>query len=163
MNYPPVERRIIIDTREQLPWEFEFVDKSTGELTEYATDRATIKEGDYELEGLHNICAIERKSLHDLVSSITHGRDRFMAELQRLQDNVEHPFVFVECSQQDVVAKAYPNNVVPRAVIGSRFSFEVDFPAVHWCWCGSRKLAEMNALVLFADIERGLKRKKKSA
>lgn len=147
-----MERRIVVDTREQLPWLFHHGD------TVYDTVTEGLPEGDYCLEGELSTCAIERKSLPDFVSSITWGRDRFEAELARLNANVEHPFVFIEASQQNIIDKLYPNNVRPRVLVGSRFSFEVDYPAVHFCWCGSRRLAEFNAIVLFADIERKLKR-----
>ena len=163
MKYPPLERRIIVDTREQIPWGFEFVDKSTGELHEYSTVSAKLDEGDYALEGAHNICAIERKSLQDYVSSITHGRDRFVAELERLQENVQHPFVFIEANIDQVLRGEYRNNVYPRAIVGSTYSFAVDFPAVHFVWCGSRRYAEAQALILFADIERDLKKQRRQS
>jgi len=159
VNYPPLERPIVVDTREQLPWEFDFVNKSTGELMDYATVSQKMDEGDYELEGLHETCVIERKSLPDFVSSITWGRDRFSAELKRMQERVEHPFVFIECNVDQVLRGDYQNNVVPRAIIGSTLSFAVDFPAVHFVWCGSRRYAEAQALLLFADIEREMKKR----
>jgi len=159
VNYPPLERRIVVDTREQLPWGFEFVDKTTGELKTYDTASAKIDEGDYELEGLHGTCVIERKSLPDFVSSITWGRDRFVRELERMQEKVEHPFVFIEANVDEVLRGEYQNNVVPRAIIGSALSFAVDFPAVHFVWCGCRRYAEAQALVLFADIEREMKKR----
>lgn len=57
---------VIIDTREQLPYNFTF--EST---------RATLKTGDYSLAGLESVVSIERKSLDDFVGCITTGRDRF--------------------------------------------------------------------------------------
>lgn len=47
-------------------------------------ERATLREGDYSARGLEGRVAIERKSVSDLVGSLTHGRERFVRELERL-------------------------------------------------------------------------------
>ena len=43
--------KIIVDTREQQPWDFEF----------HETAKAKLDTGDYSVEGLENILCIERK------------------------------------------------------------------------------------------------------
>lgn len=61
--------RVLIDTREQRPWTF-----SRDTTSEFVT----LTEGDYSFAGYSDRVRIERKSLADLVGSITTGRERFL-------------------------------------------------------------------------------------
>ena len=70
---------IIIDSREQTPLRF----------SNLPTVFSTLPSGDYSVLGLENDFTIERKSIPDLVGSLTTGRDRFMRELQRV---LAYPF-----------------------------------------------------------------------
>ena len=65
-NLADVRPTIITDTREQTPLRF----------TNFVTVLGTLTSGDYAPRGLEHIAAIERKSAADLVSSVTHDRDR---------------------------------------------------------------------------------------
>src|ERR1700733_11159482 len=47
--------------------------------------RAKLGEGDYSTPRLKTIAVIERKSVSDFASTITHGRDRFEREIGRLR------------------------------------------------------------------------------
>lgn len=67
---------IVVDTREQTPLAFETLPSKVGTLTS----------GDYSVEGLEHVLAVERKSVADLVGSLTQGRDRFERELHRLRE-----------------------------------------------------------------------------
>ncbi len=67
------EFTILVDTREQTPWEFA-----------YPTLRGSLKTGDYSVQGLENVVSLERKSLGDLVQSVTWERERFIREVERL-------------------------------------------------------------------------------
>ena len=64
--------KILIDTRERKPYKFETPSKT-----------ATLKTGDYSLSGAEHLVAIERKTIDDLVSSLTINRKRFERELFR--------------------------------------------------------------------------------
>ena len=77
MTTPNIERlpRLIVDTREQTPLTFEHLQSAP----------ATLQSGDYSVKGLEEVFAVERKSLSDLVGSLTRERDRFMRELHRLR------------------------------------------------------------------------------
>jgi ERCC4-type nuclease len=48
-------------------------------------ERATLGEGDYTTHALRTIAVIERKSVSDFASTLSHGRERFDREVQRLQ------------------------------------------------------------------------------
>jgi DNA excision repair protein ERCC-4 len=64
----------IVDTRERTPLD----------LDPLRTRRATLTSGDYSVEGLENIVAVERKSLLDLVACCGRERARFEREIMRL-------------------------------------------------------------------------------
>ena len=104
--------KIIIDTREQTPFDF-------GKFEcEVVTD--TLATGDYSLAGLEDRCAIERKSLDDLLGClIGEGRERFERELV-CAAGLECFTVVVEVSMQDMAGGNYPSRMKPHAA-SSRF------------------------------------------
>jgi DNA excision repair protein ERCC-4 len=111
---------IVIDTREQKPFTF------SGEVE---TRRGTLAVGDYSLRGLEDEVAIERKSLNDLLGSITGGRERFIKELRQLRA-FRFAAIVVEAGWDDVLLKRYPQNVAPNAVIGSLAAFAIKYGVV---------------------------------
>lgn len=66
---------IVTDTREQSPLAFPHL----------KSERGTLATGDYSAKGLEHRLSVERKSMADMVGSLTHDRARFMAELQRMR------------------------------------------------------------------------------
>ena len=81
---------IVVDTREQNPFVFIGFQAST--------KPATLHTGDYSIKGFEEKICIERKSLGDLASCMTIGRERFERELERMRSMecaaviVEEPF-----------------------------------------------------------------------
>ena len=67
---------IIEDRREQRPLDF-------SPFAQYGVkvERAALRTGDYTVKGLRRQVVIERKSLQDCVSTLTHGRERFTREI----------------------------------------------------------------------------------
>jgi len=121
---------IIIDTREQAPFLFsENVD----------TQRATLDAGDYSVAGLTATVAIERKSLDDLVGSITAGRERFMECCSRL-GRLDFGCIIVEAALSDVIAGAYVSKTRPQSVVGSMLAIHVDY-GIPTIWAGGRSAA----------------------
>lgn len=68
---------ITVDSREQNPYRFE------GYPAEIRT--GALNTGDYSLLGFESEVAIERKELGDLIGCLSHDRDRFTRELERLR------------------------------------------------------------------------------
>lgn len=66
---------VVIDTREQKPLEF----------SRLVTIRGTLQTGDYSVLGLESMAVVERKSVPDMVNSLTGERARFMAEMERMR------------------------------------------------------------------------------
>ena len=65
---------LLIDTREQAPLSF----------TTFPSEVSTLPTGDYSVRGLEDTIAVERKSVSDLIGSLTSGRERFQREVQRM-------------------------------------------------------------------------------
>lgn len=69
---------VVVDTREQMP--FEFIGYPA------TTKRSALPTGDYSISGFTDRLCIERKSLGDLASCMTIGRERFERELERMRE-----------------------------------------------------------------------------
>ncbi len=102
---------ILLDTREQLPPPLPIG---------CAYELATIHEGDYSTRSLLHLARIERKSPIDLIGTLTHGRERFEREADRLR---AFPFrrVVVEGS---AAAVSRLGRIHPNALIGSLCSLD---------------------------------------
>jgi ERCC4-type nuclease len=121
---------IVQDSREQCP--FRFSDSVTVHV-------ATLDAGDYSVAGLTASVAIERKSLEDLVGSITAGRERFLACCSRLA-RLDFAAVVVEASIEDVLAGCYRSRTRPQSVVGTMLAIHADY-GVPTIWAGSRSNA----------------------
>ena len=105
--------RMVIDTREQLPYQFKNAVVKT------------LKLGDYAPLGYENEIAIERKSLADWASSITKGRARLEREILRAKKELKFFAIIIE-TDLDKIWKAplYSQinrkalvNVIPRWMV----------------------------------------------
>jgi len=101
---------VIVDTREKAEWTFE------GD-SEIVTKRATLKTGDYSVEGLEHRIAIERKSLEDWISTVIHNRSRFYRELNRLLA-FDFRCVIIECGIRELFTDRNAKRVSPESVMG---------------------------------------------
>lgn len=111
---------IVIDTREQAPLPF-----PAG-----TWERGTLATADYSLKGYETLFGIERKSLADLLQSLTRGRGRFERELARLaafdfrRVLVEAPYSMVDTGRADY----WPTSrATPKSVVASIAAFEVRY------------------------------------
>ena len=130
----PVEPRpeqiiAVIDSREQCPLDVSPLQSVTGTLTT----------GDYSIEGLENIIAIERKSLPDFLACVGGERGRFEREVQRLLAYPVRALV-IETTWQQLEVGEWRSKVTPEAAIGS---------ALGWLLftCARRRWRELRALV----------------
>jgi DNA excision repair protein ERCC-4 len=122
---------LVVDTREQMPWRF-----PESKVTSIVD---TLHAGDYSLVGYETRVAIERKSLADLTMTLTHGRDRFRRELEKLM-GYYYAWIIVEASFQDVLDHAYVSLASPESIIGSCAAIECRYGiAVHFA--GGRRQA----------------------
>ena len=120
---------IIVDTREQEPYSFD------PRLA--AALRRALPAGDYSIDGMEGIVAVERKTLDDFVSTVIHSRSRFREELRKLGE-YRAACVVVEAGLLDVLQKRYRGEAHPNAVLGSALSIILDF-SLPVFFCGSRQ------------------------
>lgn len=92
---------IVVDTREQQPWEF----------PNYTIANRKLDTGDYSIEGLENILCIERKkSSSEFANNIVESR--FKDVIERMS-NIKYAFLLLEFDLKDLLV--YPiGSTVPR-------------------------------------------------
>jgi DNA excision repair protein ERCC-4 len=122
---------IIIDTREQEPYSFD------PRLA--AAVRRALPAGDYSIEGMETLVAVERKTLDDFVSTVIHSRRRFREELRKLA-SYRTACVVVEAGLADILQRRYQGGAHPNAVLGSALSIILDF-GIPVFFCANRQAA----------------------
>ena len=112
---------LVIDNREQTPLQFRNL----------CSMRGSLYSGDYSVLGLEHKFAVERKSIADLVGSVTSGRERFERELHRLR-GYDFKRLLIVGTEEDVINHNYRSKANPKSVLGSIYAFEVryDIPVV---------------------------------
>jgi hypothetical protein len=124
-----LDLEILIDSHERYPYRF---------ATQQAqTQRASLACGDYAVRiGKETIAAVERKSLDDLVGSVTSGRLRFaLGELAALP----RAAIVVEDRYSQIFAQ---DRVRPAQAADGLAELQVRWPSVPIVFCETRKLAE---------------------
>ncbi|MBN2024390.1 MAG: ERCC4 domain-containing protein [Pirellulales bacterium] len=132
---------ILIDTREQRPWNF---DGCTVERVGLAT-------GDYSLAGHVEPpegIIIERKAPRDLAACMTWNRARFVRELERLAA-YRVAYIIVEATLLGFATSDRYSNTQPRARVGSLVAWMHRYPGVHWIFAGNREAAARIAVHIF--------------
>ncbi len=127
--------RILVDTREQLPLDF-------SPYPDVTTEIGGLYVGDYSLRGLEHLVAVERKSLPDLIGSLTTGRERFGHELQRGQGI--KLAVVIEGTLEQVRHHQYRSKAEPHAILQSLISWRWRY-GVDFMWCGDAAGAAYHA------------------
>ena len=122
---------VIVDTREQVPYEF-----PSGQV---AVERRALPAGDYSLAGLEREVTVERKSLEDFVHTVIRDRDRFRKELLKLAE-YDRACVVVEAGLDDLFSGAYRSGAHPSSIVGSALSIIVDY-GVPVYFCSDRQCA----------------------
>ena len=114
---------LVVDTREQRPLEF----------THLQTIRGTLQTGDYGLQGLPAFC-VERKSVPDMVSSLTGERERFWRELERVKAIQGGGFarLLIIGTRRELAEVLARRAVTAEQIQGSLASIDARFVPVVW-------------------------------
>lgn len=143
------EFTIIIDTREQKPWEFPY----------HVTANKKLDTGDYSIEGLENIICIERKnSISEIANNIR--ETRFKDLLERMK-SYKHAFILIESDFEDLmhypIGSDIPKEkwkyikITPNFIL--KFLLEISIKYnVHVIFCGNAKWASKTALSIMKRI-----------
>jgi ERCC4-type nuclease len=143
---------VVIDTRERSPWAF----------PDREVVRATLAAGDYapSLE-LADRCVIERKSIDDFCSTLTHGRERFEDEL-RILSSFERALIIVEATHEEIRLGAYRSKATPKALLASVASFHARY-GVPTIFCRGRLAAQEFATLWLEKCAKHLGAKERAA
>jgi ERCC4-type nuclease len=130
---------VVVDTREQLPYDFYAVDP------ECLVKTATLKTGDYSIDSLEDQICIERKTLVDAYGTFGSGRKRFERELERMS-KYKYAAVIIEADWNTII-KDYPaySKMTPKAFFASVIAWQQRYN-VHFWTCHSRAFAERTTL-----------------
>ena len=131
---------IVVDTREQMPYLFQGYGHWIGGVV-----RATLPTGDYSVQGWEALVAMERKSLADLVLSLTASRARFLRECERLAE-IPHRAILVEATWEEIktpyVDSEIPSSAHPNAIAGSLAAIQARWNIPILCLSRDRGLSE---------------------
>jgi len=125
---PPAIPYVLIDTREQRPLRFP---PALG----VECGSASLPAGDYSVRGFTQHIALERKSVSDLIGTLTKGRERFENELDLLAE-YKWKAILVEGRRGDVEAGIYRSLATPQSIIGSLRAIWMRW-GVPTFWCDS--------------------------
>ena len=107
---------IIVDSREQKPYLFDG----------YKTVTHCLPVGDYSLSNLENEISIERKSLNDMIGSLSSGRERFEKEIQRGSQLLYFSLI-IESSLNDLLSGKYRSRMLPASAVQTLLSWSVKY------------------------------------
>lgn len=107
---------IIIDDREKTPLFF----------PSFPSKSARLISGDYSIAGSELDFTVERKTLNDLVSSLTQNRDRFTREMERLR-GYRFKRLLVIGTEEQIAKGEYFSKANPKAILGSLRTFEARY------------------------------------
>lgn len=140
---------IIVDTREQQPWSFEH----------YTVANRKLDAGDYSIEGLEHVLAIERKkSVNEIATNII--EPRFKDAIQRLSEH-KYAFLLLEFDIDKVlsypIGSALPKRLWGRTKISPAFlmkhvlDWQINYN-IKVMFCGSSTDAEQVAEFILKKV-----------
>ena len=124
--------KVVIDTREQLPYKFE--DSIT----------RTLQTGDYSLFGYEDQITVERKTKADAYGTIGKGRTRFIKELERLRE-IDYSAIVVEASLSNFVEPPRFSQLNPKSAINSLLAWSIRY-GVHVYFADNRVMGNLLTL-----------------
>lgn len=147
--YKQDEFTIIVDTREQMPWEFGF----------HTTSKRKLDTGDYSIEGMESIFTIERKmSVSEIATNIT--ENRFKDVLDRLS-KIPHAYLIMEFNIEDIysfpVGSDIPKKLWDKLRVKGNYIMKILLEAsinhnIQLIFCGDPDNAEKTAVSLMKRI-----------
>jgi ERCC4-type nuclease len=132
---------VVIDTREQMPFTFAAHPNWIA-----GTASRKLDVGDYTVNGMESILALERKTLTDLLTTLTRDRARFFRHCARLA-KLKYRALLVEASYEEVKSHYddFSSMAHPNAISGSLDALEAKFGIPIIYASSHRPLAEEKA------------------
>ena len=117
---------VIVDSREKLPYEF------------VTSKQASLSAGDYSIEGLEQIIAIERKTKNDMYTTIGQHRDRFIRELEKLS-KYQYSAIVIESTLKGFTVQPEYSRLHPNSAMASLIAWSIRYN-IHLHFAGDREL-----------------------
>lgn len=140
---------IIIDTREQHPWEFPY----------HTTATRKLDTGDYSIEGMEDLLCIERKNgIAEIANNMTESR--FKDVIERMS-KYKHAYMLIECNYDQLinypigsdVPKKIWNKVKISPAFIMKFLTELSVKYnIHVIFCGCPSWAEKTAISIMKRV-----------
>lgn len=140
---------IIVDTREQMPWEFGL----------HVTSHQKLDTGDYTIKGLEHLLCIERKrSVSEICNNVT--EPRFKDVLMRM-GKIPYSFMLFEFDLQEVysfpVGSEVPKKKWDQLKISAKYVLKYLTEAqlnygIHILYCGDAENAEKMAVSIMKRV-----------
>lgn len=160
---------ILVDSNEGHPFQFKGIKADADREYRPVNVRTAVanlgryphSHGDYSIDGMRRLVAVERKSMEDIQSTILGWEDdyqrkhdlagrrvRFEKELENLNDNIEYAAVIVEATLGNCLREMVEYGVKTAAQNKKTFyrsylSYLQRFPRVQWIFCDTRRMAEV--------------------
>lgn len=140
---------IIVDTREQHPWQFKY----------HTTSNQKLDTGDYSIDGFQDILCIERKNgIAELANNMT--ENRFKDVISRMSQ-YKHAYILIECNYDQMmnypigsdVPKKLWNKIKISPAFIMKFITELSIKHnIHVIFCGCASWAEKTALSIMKRV-----------
>ena len=124
--------KVVIDSREKLPYEFE------------DSIVRTLQTGDYSIFGYEDKVTVERKTKADAYGTIGNGRTRFIKELERLRE-IDYSVILVEASLRNFIEPPQFSRLNPKSAINSLLAWSIRY-GVHIFFADNRKMGNLLTL-----------------
>jgi DNA excision repair protein ERCC-4 len=136
--------RLIIDTREQMPYAFT-------RYPDVEWTQGTLATGDVSILGWEDRVAIERKnSVDELVMCLSKDRERFEKELIRAR-SYDFFAVVIEDRWENLIAGRYRSQMLSKAAVASVSAFSVRY-RIPFLWAGHREGGEFMTYSLLSKF-----------
>ena len=149
-----IKPTILVDSREQTPLD----------IQGYPVEVVGLPVGDYGIKGFSDWenpqFIIERKSLSDLIGSLTQGRERFLREVEKLRE-FRFAAIVIESYESEILRWDYESKATPQSIVQSLAAIQVR-AGIHIIWAmnadGAVKTVESLARQFCRGIEKDHKR-----
>jgi len=136
---------VIVDHNETFPFTFEGITDSDDRPVSVPIMKEQMwREGlaDYSIVGMKQEIQIERKSLEDLVSTLSMRRESFEDEIARLDGGCEFAAIVCESPWSEVLQDTHDHGARAKSISRTYLSWVIRYPGVHWIMCAGRYHAE---------------------
>ena len=137
---------IVVDVNETLPFGFKSISDRDGKVIDIPTITKPLWSlglADYSIEGMLEDVQIERKSMDDLLGTLSGRRESFEDEIARLDSLCSFAAIVCECSWIDILQDNHDHGARAKSVSRTFLSWAVRYPSVHWVMCCGREHAEV--------------------